>query len=266
MLNSIAFIVFIVSLALIAVIIGRKMPVLREIKLEEVEREKHKKRFILEERLKRKVYAVLSRISPSVRSIQSTARIGGRLQRYYKYLQNKKSEYWGELMKRRRGKPDSPAHDIHEIKLIGAEELMNEEKFDDAEKAALSVIKENPKSLHAYKLLAEIYLKSKNFLHAEATWEHVVKLAQRLKNTSSAHYLKLAETKLRLEKLEDALQNAKKALTLEPSNPKMLHFITKICILAKQKELGWKYYLKLKKINPENEGLDELLEELKGIG
>ncbi len=266
MLNIIAFLIFICSLALIAFIIGRKMPILREIKFEEVLREKHKKRFLLEKRLKRKFQVAISKISSRIPSIKSAARLLGRLHPYYKNLQDIKNAYWKEFTKHKNGADGLPFSGEDGAKLVEAKELLSTDKFDDAEKAALHIIKENPKSLQAYKLLAEIYLKSKNFLHAEATWEHVVKLAQRLKNVSASHYLELAETKLKLEKLEDALQNAKKAVTLEPSNPKMLHFITKICIMAKQKELGWKYYLKLKKNNPANEGLDQLLQELKGIG
>jgi len=266
MLNIIAFIIFISSLALIALIIAKKMPILREIKFEEVLREKHKKRFLLEERLKRKFQLAISKISRRIPSIKSAARLPGELRQYYKNLQDIKNAYWKKFTKQKNSADDLPFGEEDEAKLLEAKELLNTDKFEDAEKAALYVIKENPKSLHAYKLLAEIYLKSKNFLHAEATWEHVVKLAQRLKNVSASHYLQLAETKLKLEKVEDALQNAKKAVTLEPSNPKMLHFITKICIMAKQKELGWKYYLKLKKNNPANEGLDQLLQELKGVG
>src|SRR3989338_4451265 len=248
MLNIIAFIIFISSLALIALIIAKKMPILREIKFEEVLREKHKKRFLLEERLKRKFQLAISKISRRIPSIKSAARLPGELRQYYKNLQDIKNAYWKKFTKQKNSADDLPFGEEDEAKLLEAKELLNTDKFEDAEKAALHVIKENPKSLRAYKLLAEIYLKSKNFLHAEATWEHVVKLAQRLKN------------------VEDALQNAKKAVTLEPSNPKMLHFITKICIMAKQKELGWKYYLKLKKNNPANEGLDQLLQELKVVG
>ena len=79
------------------------------------------------------------------------------------------------------------------------------------------------------------------------------------------HYVELARSKIKVEKLEDALQAAKKAVSLEPLNPKILHFIVRTCIAAKQKDMAWKYYHKLKKVNPENEGLDDLLEELKGL-
>lgn len=265
MLSIAAFLTFIVSLALIAGIIGRKMPVLREIKLEEIDREKDKKRSLLEERLKRKFRVLVDKAVASGFGPRRAATVGKRAKEYYQFLQDKKLGYW-KAFKKIRKKSEWSAENGQNEELRKAEELINERKFDEAEKAALHIIKEDPKSLFAYKLLAKIYLESKNFLHAEATWEHVVKLANRLKNVSASHYLELAETKLKLEKLEDALQNAKKAVTLEPSNPRVLHFIIKTCILLKQKDLGWKYYLKLKKINPENEGLDELLYALKSIG
>ncbi len=240
------------------------MPVLRGINLEEIEREKNKKRSLLEERLKRKFHVAKTRFAGAGFGIPSASLLLKRVRKYHEFLQDKKQGY-KKILQKIRKKSAMHKDNQKDADLQRAEEFMNEGKFDEAEKAALHVIKEDPKSLFAYKLLAKIYLESKNFLHAEATWEHVVKLANKLKNVSASHYLALAETKLKLEKLEDALQNAKKAVILEPSNPKVLHFIIRTCILLKQKDLGWKYYLKLKKINPENEGLDELLYGLKGI-
>jgi tetratricopeptide (TPR) repeat protein len=121
------------------------------------------------------------------------------------------------------------------------------------------------KSLGAYRLLAEIYFDSKNFVHVEATREHIIQLAKRLKEIRPLDHIELAEVKLKLEKLEEALHHAKKAVGLEPLNPKFLHFFVKTCIFCKQKNLAWKYYRKLKDVNGENNGLDELLEGLKKL-
>src|SRR3989338_5711772 len=139
MLNIIAFIIFISSLAIIVLIIAKKMRILREIKFEEVLREKHKKRFLLEERLKRKFHLAISKISPRIPSIKSATRLPGQLRQYYKNLQDIKNSYWKEFTKHKNSADDFLFGEADEAKLFEAKELLNTDKFEDAEKAILSV-------------------------------------------------------------------------------------------------------------------------------
>lgn len=279
MLNIFAFLVLIVSLALILVIISKKFPHLKELEVENIEKEKITKRSLLEQRLKRKTQEIVGKFKLKKR-LRGFKKIQEGLITGYQKVKKKKDAYLNELRaaqltaeeaeeeetsdtdqektaKKTKPKVESP--------LIQARELLRTGKLKEAEAVILAIITRNPKSLKAYKLLGEVYSELKNFVHAEATHEHVVKLAERLKKLKAIDYLDLAQTKLRLEKFEDALQAAKKAISLEPQNPKVLHFLIKACIACKQKELAWKYYDQLKKANGNGNHLDELLEDLKRL-
>jgi tetratricopeptide (TPR) repeat protein len=257
MLNIIAFLIIIISLAIILIIIYKKMPLLKQIELEQFDLQKRKKYQLLERRLKRKINRMMEKIKlPSIGSRLSRSR--NKLKKFFQTIKEKKNNY---LM----DSPSEPKEKLEDGGLTKVEELIKKEEFKQAEELIFSIIKDNPKSLVAYKLLAETYLLNKNFVHAEATLEHIIKLAQRLKNLRALDYLQLAKAKLHLEKEGQALQIAKKAISLEPLNPKILHFLVKTCIVCKQKSMAWKYFRKLKEINGDNNRLDELLGELQKL-
>lgn len=263
MFNILAFSIITISLGVILVIIYRKLPLIEQIKVDEIQREKRKKYQILEERLQRNFKKILAQ--ESITKICAFAHSGkGKIKNSYHWIQAKRKAYLTtrkEVVIEPIGAEDKDVPGA----LEEARARFREGKFNEAEEAAIQIIKGNPKSLGAYKLLVEIYLEKKNFFHAEATQEHLVKLAQRLKQLKATDYLDLAHIKIVLEKAQEGLQEAVKAVRLEPQNPKVLHFLVKLSIACKQKKYAWKYYIKLKKINPENQSLDELLEQVKGI-
>ncbi len=268
MLNFWVFLIFLLSISAIIFILYKKLPLLKEIELKHTEREKNTKYTILEQRLKRKLGKTLSHFSFFSKTGDIFQKTTASLKNHYTKVKGKKNVYLSQIKQLRQQKQATtePEDSLNNSDpLQKAASLYKLERYQDAEDEVIEYIKKDPKSLTAYRLLGEIYFASKNFIHAEATWEHIVQLANRLKKTNAMHYIELARSKLKVEKLEDALQAAKKAVFLEPLNPKILHFIVRTCIAAKQKDMAWKYYHKLKKVNPENEGLDDLLEELKGL-
>ena len=265
MLNISAFLIIIVSLAIILIIIYKKIPLLKQIELEQADHQKRKKYQLLEQRLKRKINSVLEKIRvPSLGDRLSRSK--NKLKEISQTIKEKKNNYLIEKKEPKGEDALSQFKDkLEDSELAKVEELIKKQEFKQAEEVVFRIIKHDPKSLSAYKLLAEAYLLNKNFVHAEATLEHIIKLAQRLKNLKALDYLQLAKTKLHLEKRGQALQTAKKALGLEPLNPKILHFAVKTCIVCKQKDMAWKYFRKLKEINGDNNGLDDLLAELKQL-
>lgn len=257
MLNITAFAIIIICLAVITFIIYRKLPLLQHLDVEEFNKEKNKKIFLLEQRLKRNFNKIKNKMQlKKLESIKLKAfNFNGYIKKLYSNVKKQKKDL---ILK-----PENS--EIKQDKLNQAQDLFRQGKLKEAEDLLIEIIKDDPKSLDAYRLLAEVYFENKIFVHAEATLEHIVKLAERLKQLRAFDYLELAGSKLKLDKLGDALQNAQKALKLEPLNPKILHFMVKTCIMCKQKDLAWRYYRKLKEINGRGNGLDELLEELRKI-
>ena len=263
MFNIIAFGIIIISLASIIIIIYKKMPLLDQIEAEDIQKDKRKKYQILEERFKRRLQTFFDK-KPFIRANQSVKKSRKNVKNFYRYVLKKRKEYLNFKKTPSVSEENAVEKQNGDI-LAFTQQLYKSGKLDEAEEQTIGIIKENPKSLGAYKLLSQIYLEKKNFLHAEATQEHLVKLAHRLKQLKAIDYVDLAHIKLMLERGHDALQEAIKAVRLEPQNPKVLHFLVKLCIACKQKKLAWRYYSSLKKVNKDNQGLDELLDELKKI-
>jgi len=268
MLNLTAFLIIIVSLTVIIIILSRKFPLLKHIELELVDREKKAKYLLVEQRLKRNIDKIKERIKLNS-LIQNGSKVIDNVKSFVQILDSAKKEYLSRLKnaKRKKNETGAPPNDqsVNDERLAAIRQLVQQNNLEDAEKMIFELIKNDPKNLEAYKMLGDMYFDKKNFVHAEATLEHILQLGQRLKKIKALDYLQLAKVKLLLDKADEALQIAKKAVSLEPSNPKILHFLTKICILTRQKDLAWKYYIRLKKINGENSGLDDLLEELKKL-
>ena|SRR3990167_6626098 len=262
MLDLTAFTIIIIALSLIVLILYKKLPLLQQIEVEEIYKEKNKKYKILEERLRRKIKGIAEQIKV-IQSIGALKKMKGKLTGAYAAVQDKKTAYIAHFKKKK--ETDQNIAQEMDDQLENARSLIKEEKLKDAEKIALDFIKAHPTSLSAYKLLGEIFIHNKNFVHAEATMEHIIQLGGRLKKITAHDYIELAKTKMKLDKLEETLQAAKKAVLLEPLNPKILHFLTEICILCKQKELAWKYFKKLKSIDQDNQALEELLQKLKTL-
>jgi len=261
MLNITIFSIIIICLGVILYIIYKKIPYLKKINPENQDLEKKKKHKLLEQRLKRKLSLGFksikeNKIAQKFNNLKSQSKIK------IINLKNKQKQYLSDI-KKSKIKIDLKNDLDTENQMEKAERLLKQDKLKIAEKTLIQIIKKNPKKLRAYRLLAEVYFADKVFNHAEATLEHIIKLSAKLKQDKAADHLKLAQAKLELNKIAQALQSAKKAVSLEPMNPKTLHFMIKVCILAKQKKAAWRYYSKLKEINGESASLDEILEELK---
>jgi tetratricopeptide (TPR) repeat protein len=262
MLNLTIFLIIIVSFAIILIVIYRKIPLLKTIDLDAVieVKEKKKKYWLLEQRLKRQFFEVVQKVKLNQLGDRISAVVKS-LKLVHLSIKRKKIDY----IKEKELANGSVEVFDEQTKLNQLETLMKQGNLIEAENLIIEIVKKSPKNLEAYRLLSEIYTRNKEWQHTEATLEHVIKLANRLHKVLASDYLKLGAIKLELGKNEEALQNGRQAAMLEPLNPKCLYFYVKVCILCKEKDLAWKHYRKLKEVNGENEGLDVLLEELKRI-
>lgn len=179
------------------------------------------------------------------------------------------------------------AHDVNaRINSLFAEvtRLVKDEKFKEAEKKYIEIITLDPKNIKAYEGLGEVYIELKEFKQALETYIFVLKLEEKnskqieKKNeqgqtiivVSNAHeladvHIDLGEVYQMMEKYKEALNHYKKALNLEPNNPKNLDQMIEISILVKDKELGQEMIDRLEKVNPENQKLYEYREKLKDL-
>ena len=93
----------------------------------------------------------------------------------YKRVRELRTQY---RLKKEQGQfPDSPNPAERDI-IVEAEELFHEGKLKQAEEAYITIIEHNQKNIEAYEGLAEVYLKMKDFEHAEEILSYIVKLKE----------------------------------------------------------------------------------------
>lgn len=184
-----------------------------------------------------------------------------------------KEQYTGQLIKR-------------------AEEDVENELYEDAERKYLEVLKLDEKNPFAYKGLGELYFIKKDFDHAREVFEFYLrmsgddasvyrnlgKIASSKGDLKSAEaklfrsleldsadletYLDLAEIYLNLDEPRQAFSMASKAVVLEPNNPRALDFLLQISIIIRDKEASYRIWRQLREANPENKKLIELKRQI----
>ncbi len=125
--------------------------------------------------------------------------------------------------------------------------------YDLAEKYYLEALSLDFKNIDVYEGLAWLYVGKKQYKEAREALEFILKLNP---NHPSAYY-GLAEVSKREDKINEAVEFAKKAVELEPSNPKYLDFLIEMCIMAGRADLAKSALEQLKLVNPENQKIGE---------
>ncbi|MFH1583133.1 MAG: tetratricopeptide repeat protein [Candidatus Falkowbacteria bacterium] len=283
MYNIIPLLLILISLSVIIIIVSRKFSVLAALDVESIPAEKEAKfkERIISNRLKRniiKYWAKSSRVLAPLAQLAS-----GYLKSRLHKLYQAKNVY--QASERVEG-PET----IDQL-FSQAEELKKQDDLDAAEKKYIEIIGLDSKNIKAFKELGRIYFEKKEFEEAKQTFEHILKLkedediyenlAQIAKekgdlNQARDEYLKsininkqnaqthfsLAEVYQAMGKLQDAMRALKKALKIEPANPRYLDTMLEISIIIKDKVLALDTYEKLFKANPENNKLEEFKQQI----
>lgn len=254
MFNIIPLILILLSLSIIIIIVTRKFSVLASLDVENIPKEKEAKfkEQIISGRLKRNItmwFSKLARfVKPALLSIAD----------FFKWLYNKlheiKESYKSEEAPREEKSDDKIVNIISE-----ANNLIKEEKLDEAEKKLIEVINLDNKNIEAFKTLGKLYFRRKNYDEAKQTLEHVLKLEQ---DESAESYFDLALANRGAGSMEEAVLNLRKALKIEPNNPRYLDTMLDIGIINKDKGLAMEAYRKLKSANPDNQKLTELKKQI----
>jgi len=294
MLNIILIIVIIIALAIIIFIIIKKFNKMALIDVENAPEAKQGeiKRKIIEEKLKRNFLAGFDRLK--VLTLPWFKKIMDKLNEFVKKIIELEEEYRFRALNLRL--KDKIYKDQRISKLFReAENLKLQEKYEPAEKKYIEILKIDSYNLDAYKGLADIYWLEKNYEQAKETLEYGLKLSNNddslyrqrarissvkgdlkkaeadylqsinLNNQNSINFYELGSIYLQLEELPKAIEMAKKAVFLEPNNPKYLDFLLEISLLIKDKVLAIDAWDKLKQVNPENKKLGEFKERIENL-
>ncbi|MHB8903788.1 MAG: tetratricopeptide repeat protein [Patescibacteria group bacterium] len=154
-----------------------------------------------------------------------------------------------------------------------AENYLKKENFNEAEEKLVEIISLDDKNLKAFLKLADLYDHQKKWAEASQTYDYALKLARKHKDDESIMgdsnlseiYWSLSWVFKELGDLEGAKKNIQEALDLEPNNPRYLDLILNLSIMKKDKESALYYLEKLAEVNPENNKLADLSEEISAL-
>lgn len=172
---------------------------------------------------------------------------------------------------------DTTDSDEYQKILVDAKEYLAKEKYDDAELKCIDLISRNKNCLVSYNLLVSIYSAKKEWEKARDVSDYLGKVYRSLlKNPDednraalecdAAHTAaQLSDIFLALGEKEHAFQSIRRALALQPSNPKYLDSSLEIAIIVHQRLKAEKYLEQLRKANPENNKIIEFEERIKQL-
>ena len=287
MYNIIPLIIILIGLLIIIVIVARKFSVLSSLDLKSIpaEKEASMKERIISSRLKRNFVRWGSK---AMRIIGPAGlAVGGFCKQSYKRLSELKEDYKGEEYV-----SEGNLNEKIEQLFVEAEELKRNNDLSAAEKKYIEIIGIDSKNIQAFKNLAQVYFELKNYEEAKQIFEHILKLKDddveaygglaeiakengdlnkakdeylkslNINSHRSQTYFDLALVYNAMNKQEETRQNIKKALDIEPNNPRYLDTMLDISIINKDKAAAFEAYKKLKNTNPDNQKLEEFKQKI----
>lgn len=268
MMIIIAWIIALVSLAVIIFIVFRKFPVLANIDIGEIEAERQAelKRKILNDKFKRSVTKVFKELGKFLKPVgKSLVSLFGLL---YNRLVNLKENYAEENQT-----TDIDVNKKIEVLFAEAQDLTHKEELAKAEAKYIEIIGIDSKNYKAFELLGENYFHRENYEEAEQTFEHAIKLKEQLKKADEdISDMEVAKTLFNLslvyQKMNNsnvALAKVKLALELEPNNPRYLDKMVELCIMTKDPSQAREYCQRLEEANPSNKKLKELKDRIREL-
>jgi len=166
-----------------------------------------------------------------------------------------------------------------------AEQDVSSEDYPTAEKKYLAAIKQDARSIDAYKGLAKVYYAQGQIAETVETYTFILQLnpqdeevylhlgelaeeagkmqeaveyyqeAVLINPENPARFAKIFDLLFSIEEYETALEAIEQALAIEPQNPKYLDNFLETVIILGRKELAEEGYRQLRMINPENQKL-----------
>lgn len=268
--------IILVAMIIIAIIVIRHLPQAAAIDLEALpaEQEAAMKAALMEKRFKRKILEFKNRLLPFFR------KLGSNFQRAGKSLQQKVSS----MEQRYRQKPHTMTSEQQEevkqkIKTLlqAGDEHALAEHWAEAESKYIEVLSWDHKNLDAYFGLGEVYFERKEYAQAKETLGYLLKLIQAQEagdETVSTFSSPLTSSQINeayydfavclqaLNELEPANKQMKILMERDANNPKYLDKATELSILLGERVSAQEFFNALKQVNPDNQKLDSLQEQI----
>ncbi len=274
----------------VVTIVARRFPTLAAIDTTSipVERQGKLKTRLIEQRLKRKVElalrALLAALRPMSHAFTSFLR-----QRYERLLALER-QYRTRVTTPTALSPEEREKKDFEIDrlLTAAHSALDRGAIEEAERDAIDVIAKDPRNVRAYRVLASVYLENKDYEHARETLEFIIQRlhveddevyaelgqvdsgegkleeAKRdleksiaVNSQAAEHFLDLCRVNLALGDTASAFESCKRAVEIEPNNPKFLDALVETSIVSGKREWASETLEKLRAVNPENQKLEE---------
>lgn len=267
----------VISLGIILYIIISKFPQLRSLDISTISREKERQTRdkILVDRIKRKTSKTKEVMLKGW--VPTWAKFSDSLKNFYGKVQDLEKKY-----KREEAKSISVSSPEYKKKidqlLDSAAESAKKEEFEDAEKKYIEIISLAPQEKRAYKGLGDLYMRRKEYKQALETYKFALKIdlkgskevirkedGREIKTFSNSieladDHVDIGEAYMAMENYRAAVEEFKKAVQLEPNNPRNLDLLIEGSINAKNKSLAIDALNGLKRINPNNQKLKEYQE------
>jgi len=279
MFITILIIIIILSLIWLGFLVYRHLPDLKNLDTETLEQTNQgkTKNDILQAKLSRQSQVIKKKVGDILKDKNEL--FGSRFKHLKNWVGNLESKYQPDLSKEEENKS------VNEI-LAEANNLIEQEDYDLAEKKLIQIITKDKRNIKAYKSLGGIYFAKKDYDQAEEIYQYLIRLyiAQE-KKTGQHDFEVLKSTKLEdlesefldsleinpeiticydhlgeiyeiTEKDDKALDCYLKASSISPNNPKYLDKLIALGIEFRDKGLARKALNRLRQINPNNAKLD----------
>lgn len=279
-------------------IVVHKFPTLASIDTKTIPAERHGelKARLIEERFRRKIGRASGSVSMRLKPVGGAAK--KMLKTWYHRLLDLEQRYRTRVMSAELQDPEERAKKLQQVgqTVSSASEALDRGNLEAAEQKAIEAISLQPRSVEAYRVLAQIYIEQRDFEHARETLQFLIdnlhveddevyaELGQvasgegkfeeaktdletsiRLNGQAAVHYLDLCRIELELGDSSAAFENCRKAVELEPNNPKFLDALVDASIVAGKHDWAAETLEKLEKVNPENQKLTELSDRIEAM-
>lgn len=245
----------IIGAYLIYTVLVKKFPQLKLIDLSTLSKERHAeaKSRIIKNRFERSMGELQTKTKSAF------GRLGERLQKGYNRL-------YGSLKRVEEGIEQKTAKSPNELSgraarlSAEAEKLVGEERWEEAEKRYIEMLKFDAKNAAAYRGLAGVYLNQRLYDQARETLEYLVKL-----DPADSHRVELGRLYLAGGELPKAFEQFRTAVQAEPYNPKYLDYFLETSILLGDAKTAEEALGGLEAINPDNAKLPEFRQRIEEI-
>ncbi|MEI6378687.1 MAG: hypothetical protein WCO55_03430 [Candidatus Falkowbacteria bacterium] len=261
-----ALILVLAGLVVIGGIVSKKLTLLANIDLTQIatERQSEVKKRIINQKFKRNFFNFWNKISGFLKPV------GVAIAKFFTFLYNKLVNL-KEHYEEDHAVSDDKVRRL-QILFAEAEDLTHKGEISKAESTYIEIIGLDSHNYRAFQSLGDLYADRGSNHEAEQTLDHAVKLLEAKHRHGKGMELELAKAYFSVGQVASALSdsvkslaNIKKALDLEPNNPRYLDKACEICLNLKDSSGALDYCRKLEKSNPGNKKLKEFKDKIRDL-